>query len=70
MIENIINKTKIGFAAITLSLSLYGCASIRATYPLAERISKSNRFYQCDEDKEGLYCDEYNVYPIVLVKFK
>ena len=69
MLENIINKTKIGFVAATLCLGLYGCASTRINYPLVEKFDNS-KFYQCDENNPNLYCDDQNVYPVVLVKFR
>ena len=69
MLENIINKTKIGLVAAAVSFSLYGCGTTRTSYPLANKIGKLNQIQYCDEEPY-LYCDDKFVYPVMVVKFK
>ena len=68
MLENIINKTRIGIVAA--AISIFGCRTIQTSYPLADRI-KQEELYPCGGDgNPNLYCDDTYVYPLVVFKVK
>jgi len=65
------NKTKIGLVSAVMVLSLYGCATTKTSYPLADKARKLNQVQYCDgDDNRHLYCDDKFVYPAVVVEFR
>ena len=71
MLENIINKTKLGVVAVGMALSLYGCETMQVESPVTQYPSRP-MMSQCDDDfnNRNLYCDRNFIYPIVQLRFK
>ena len=70
MLENLVNKTKIGILAFGIGLSAYGCKTMQVEYPVMQPNVRP-LVSQCDDDfnNRNLYCDRNFIYPVV-VRFK
>ncbi|MBS3174955.1 hypothetical protein J4440_03690 [Candidatus Woesearchaeota archaeon] len=67
MLENILNKTKIGITTALFALSMYSCASTKVSSPVVDYVkNKFNYRSECMEwDKYERIC----LQPVIVVNF-